>query len=66
MSDATKIARILEQRAARRRRLSALSFEEKIEIIERLRVLRFNRKIKEDGESEPFDAQAKPEEIRQK
>jgi hypothetical protein len=45
MNESTKIAELLEQRQARRLRLAKLSFEEKIEIIERLRELQFNRDL---------------------
>ena len=52
MKDRGEIAGLLEQRQARRRRLAKLSFEEKIEIVERLRDLRLNRgfmRLKEAG-----------------
>jgi len=52
MKDRSEIAGLLEQRQARRRRLAKLSFEEKIEIVERLRDLRLNRdfmRLKETG-----------------
>ena len=38
-------AELLEQKQARRRRLAKLSFEEKIEIVERLRELHLNRDL---------------------
>lgn len=39
------ITKLLQHRQARRRRLAQLSFEEKIEIVERLRELQFNRDL---------------------
>jgi hypothetical protein len=45
MSDHYEINELPAQKQARRRRLAKLSFEEKIEIIERLRELRFNREM---------------------
>ncbi|MDQ1593209.1 MAG: hypothetical protein QOG71_3836 [Pyrinomonadaceae bacterium] len=45
MMDDTDISELLQQRQARRRRLAQLSFEEKIEIVERLRELRLNRDV---------------------
>ena len=44
MSDEIDISEILEQKAARRRRLARLSFEEKVEIVRRLQEL--SREIK--------------------
>jgi hypothetical protein len=64
VKDRTGIAELLEQRQARRRRLAELSFEEKIEIVERLRDLRLNRgfmRAKETGEQ--FDVYVKPEKM---
>lgn len=64
MKERTEIAGLLEQRQARRRRLAKLSFEEKIEIVERLRDLRLNRSFmraeETDGQS---DATVKPEDM---
>jgi hypothetical protein len=45
MSEELDISEILEQKAARRRRLAKLPFEEKIEIVRRLQEL--SREIKE-------------------
>ncbi len=45
MNDESQIERLFEQRRARRRRMARLSFEEKIEIIERLRELQHNRSL---------------------
>ena len=45
MSEEIDISEILEQKAARRRRLAKLPFEEKIEIVRRLQEL--SREIKE-------------------
>jgi len=45
MSEELDIAEILEQKAARRRRLAKLPFEEKIEIVRRLQEL--SREIRE-------------------
>jgi hypothetical protein len=45
MNESTEITELLEQRQARRRRLAQLSFEEKIEIVERLRELHLNRDL---------------------
>lgn len=45
MNDNTDISELLRRRQARRQRLAQLSFEEKIEILERLRELRFNRDV---------------------
>jgi hypothetical protein len=64
MKDRPEIAGLLEQRRARRRRLAKLSFEEKIEIVERLRDLRLNRgfmRTKETGEQ--TGELVKPEEM---
>ncbi|HEX7177022.1 MAG TPA: hypothetical protein VF240_17320 [Pyrinomonadaceae bacterium] len=58
------MAGLFEQRQTRRRRLAKLSFEEKIEIVERLRDLRLNRsfmRTKETGEQ--FDEYVRPEEM---
>ena len=41
------IAALLKQKQARSRRLAKLSFEEKIEIVERLRELQINRGLME-------------------
>ena len=48
MNERPEIAELLERRQARRQRLARLSFEEKIEIIERLRELQFNRSLMPD------------------
>ena len=64
VKDRPEIAGLLEQRQARRRRLARLSFEEKIEIVERLRDLRLNRsfmRTKETGGQ--FDEWVKPEDM---
>jgi hypothetical protein len=45
MRDDTDMGELWRQRRARRRRLAQLSFEEKIEIVERLRELRLNRDV---------------------
>ncbi|HJR08329.1 MAG TPA: hypothetical protein VJ842_13800 [Pyrinomonadaceae bacterium] len=45
MNDQFYVDEFLRRKRARRRRLAQLSFEEKIEIIERLRELRFNRDL---------------------
>ncbi len=45
MSEEIDISEILEQKAARRRRLAKLPFEEKVEIVRRLQEL--SREIKE-------------------
>ena len=51
MSEEIDISEILEQKAARRRRLAKLPFEEKVEIVRRLQEL--SREIKEGrGEAE--------------
>lgn len=47
MNDHPEITELLKQRWARRRRLAQLSFEEKIEIVERLRELQINRGLME-------------------
>ena len=47
---------LLKRRLARRRRLAQLSFEEKIEIVERLRELQFNRDVMSSARhAEPED-----------
>jgi len=64
VKDRPEIAGLLEQRQARRRRLASLSFEEKIEIVERLRDLRLNRRFmrtKETGGQ--LDEWVKPEDM---
>ena len=64
MKDRGDIAGLLEQRRARRRRLAKLSFEEKIEIVERLRDLQLNRRLMRMNEpGEQFDEWVKPEEM---
>jgi hypothetical protein len=45
MSERPEIAELLKRKQARKRRLARLSFEEKIEIIERLRELQINRSL---------------------
>ena len=45
MNDRPEITEPMKQKEARRRRLAKLSFEEKIEIIERLRTLQINRHL---------------------
>jgi len=45
MNERPEIADLLKRRQARRRRLAGLSFEEKIEIIERMRKLQLNRSL---------------------
>ncbi|HEV2799661.1 MAG TPA: hypothetical protein VGW12_04145 [Pyrinomonadaceae bacterium] len=47
---------LLKRRLARRRRLAQLSFEEKIEIVERLRELRFNRDLMSARRAKPEGA----------
>ena len=64
VKDRNEIAGLLEQRQARRRRLAKLSFEEKIEIVERLRDLRLNRGFMRTKETrEQTDASVKPEDM---
>jgi hypothetical protein len=43
MNDPPEIRELLARKDARRRRLAQLSFEEKVEILERLRELQANR-----------------------
>jgi hypothetical protein len=45
MNKSTITAELLERKQARRRRLAKLSFEEKIEIVEQMRVLQLNRDL---------------------
>lgn len=45
MSERPEIAELLKRKQARKRRLARLSFEEKIEILERLRELQINRSL---------------------
>ena len=53
MIDHPEIAELLKQKQARRRRLARLSFEEKIEIVERLRELQHNRRLMRTQHAEP-------------
>ena len=48
MNDYLKINKLLKKKQARRQRLASLSFEEKIEIIERLRELQINRSLMQE------------------
>jgi hypothetical protein len=45
MNEPPEIAELLRRKQERKRLLAKLSFEEKIEIIERLRELQFNRSL---------------------
>lgn len=45
MKDDAELTGLFERRQARRRRLAELSFEEKMEIVERLRALQGNRSL---------------------
>jgi len=58
MSEEIDISEILEQKAARRRRLAKLPFEEKVEIVRRLQEL--SREIRESrGENEGLRRRAR-------
>ena len=64
MKNSTEISRLLKQKEARRRRLAKLSFEEKIEIVERLRVLKNNRNLmRKRPTREGLDEYVRPEEM---
>jgi hypothetical protein len=56
MNERPEIAELLKRKQARRRRLARLSFEEKIEIIERLRQLQINRSLMLERKSKGKDA----------
>lgn len=62
MSNDPGIAELLKRRQARREGLANLSFEEKIEIVERLRELRNNRDLVKSrrGRAEPSDEEVAP------
>lgn len=64
MNEPSQIAELLEQRRTRRRKLAKLSFEEKMEIIERLRALQHNRSLMRDElTGEQFDEYVRPEKM---
>ena len=66
MNDHPEITELLKQRWARRRRLAQLSFEEKIEIVERMRALQINRSLMQASQGrEQFEENVKPEEMTQ-
>lgn len=59
MSERPEIAELLKLKQARRRRLARLSFEDKIEIIERLRELQFNRSLMQKHQQKGNDKDAR-------
>jgi hypothetical protein len=61
MNQHPELAELLKRKQARKRRLARLSFEEKIEIIERLRQLQLNRSLMQQHRLRDQDEGAKIE-----